>query len=86
MSAEAGDRLKRIRLRSWRRGTREMDLILGPFADAGLGELDAAELAAFESLLSQDDQQLYQWIGGQCSIPHEHRQMVARIRAYHRLG
>ena len=63
-----------------------MDLILGPFADAGLGGLDPAALEAFERLLSRDDQELYQWIGGQCSIPQEHREMVARIRAYHRIG
>ena len=36
VGAAGGDRLKRLRLRSWRRGMREMDLILGPFADAGL--------------------------------------------------
>ena len=44
-------RLKRIVMRSWRRGTREMDLILGPFAEAELVAMDAESLDAYERLL-----------------------------------
>ena len=42
-------RLRRLKIRSWRRGTKEMDLILGPFADAELGGLSVAELDALEA-------------------------------------
>ena len=57
-------RLRRLRLRSWRRGTREMDLILGRFADAGLEGLAPGLLEAFDMLLSENDHDLYRWIAG----------------------
>ncbi|MEO0913281.1 MAG: succinate dehydrogenase assembly factor 2, partial [Pseudomonadota bacterium] len=47
-------RLKRLRLRSWRRGIKEMDLILGRFADAELAALSAEELDAYEALIAED--------------------------------
>lgn len=55
-------RLKRMRMRSWRRGTKEMDLILGPFADSELTALTEAELGVYEALLLENDQDLYPWI------------------------
>lgn len=55
-------RLRRLRMRSWRRGTREMDLILGPFADARLQGMDAVTLDRLEALLEENDQDLYPWV------------------------
>lgn len=55
-------RLKRLHMRSWRRGMKEMDLILGHFADEKLGELGAEELDLYERLLSENDQDLYLWV------------------------
>ncbi|KPQ07223.1 MAG: hypothetical protein HLUCCA12_07630 [Rhodobacteraceae bacterium HLUCCA12] len=54
--------LKRLRMRAWRRGTKEMDLILGPFADTALAGLDPALRARFDALLSKNDHDLYQWL------------------------
>ena len=79
-------RLRRLRMRSWRRGTREMDLILGPFADAEIGRMDETTLVAFEALLSENDQDLFYWISGQGSIPSVHRSLIVMIRAYRRSG
>ncbi|MEM9524673.1 MAG: succinate dehydrogenase assembly factor 2, partial [Pseudomonadota bacterium] len=60
MTGEApADRLKRMRMRSWRRGTREMDLILGPFADAHLVGMTPQALDLFDRLLCENDQELY---------------------------
>ncbi len=73
------DRLKRLRMRSWRRGTKEMDLILGPFADAHLGDLTAAELDLYEGLLDENDQDLYQWVSGQSDGPDGLRPMLEKI-------
>ena len=71
-TAEPRDiRLKRLRIRSWRRGIKEMDLILGAFADSRLSDLDAAELDLFEALLGENDHDLYQWVSGQ-TAPPEH--------------
>ncbi len=55
-------RLKKLKLRAWRRGFREADLILGPFADQHVPTFTAAELDWFEALLEQPDQDLYGWI------------------------
>jgi antitoxin CptB len=57
-------RLKRIRLRAWRRGFREADLILGPFADIHGPTLTDPQLDAFEALLDAPDQDVYGWIIG----------------------
>ncbi|GAM99318.1 ygfY [alpha proteobacterium U9-1i] len=56
------DRRKKLRFRAWRRGFREIDLILGGFADVRLTHLDAAGLDAFEALLDAPDQDVYAWI------------------------
>lgn len=79
-------RLKRLKIRAWRRGTREMDLILGPYADGPLRELDASDLDAFEALLDENDQDLYTWVAETSSGPGIHADMLARIRAHHEIN
>lgn len=79
-------RMKRLRLRSWRRGTREMDLILGAYADGPLAELADPELDAYEALLEESDPELYAWVSGAASPEDRHRDAIARIRAFHRIG
>lgn len=87
MTTEApGTRLKRLRLRSWRRGTREMDLILGPYADAALAGLDAPALDAYEALLDVNDPELYQWVSGQTPPEPAHAAAIGRVRAHHGIG
>lgn len=54
--------LKRLRMRSWRRGMRETDLLLGGFADEQLAQMNATMLADYEALLEENDQELYSWI------------------------
>ena len=80
MSESPEHRLKRLKIRSWRRGTKEMDLILGPFFDAHGQALDADTLAAYEALLAENDQDLYQWMSGQASPPAEHESLVLLIQ------
>jgi antitoxin CptB len=77
-------RLKRLRIRSWRRGTKEMDLILGSFCDAELARLPEAELAPYEELLSENDHDLYQWVTGQAPAPDRFQALIARIAAHAR--
>lgn len=62
-------RLKRLRMRAWRRGTKEMDLVLGPFADARLATLAPADLDIFDAILSENDQDLLQYVLGQSRPP-----------------
>jgi antitoxin CptB len=58
------DRRKRLLFRCWHRGTREMDLILGRFADAEIAKLSDDELAQFESLMEVPDPDLYAALTG----------------------
>lgn len=74
-------RLKRLAMRSMRRGIKEMDILLSRYADAHLAGLTDAELDAYEALLSENDQDLYQWVSGQVPAPEAHRDMVARVAA-----
>ncbi|VDC31665.1 succinate dehydrogenase assembly factor 2 [Pseudogemmobacter humi] len=62
-------RLKRMRIRSWRRGIKEMDLVLGPFADARLADLDAGDLDLYDRLLAENDQDLLTWVLGTVPAP-----------------
>jgi antitoxin CptB len=62
MAEDRATRLRRLALRSMRRGTREMDLILGPFGREGLAALSEAELDLYEALLEESDHDLYAWI------------------------
>jgi antitoxin CptB len=75
-------RLKRMRMRSWRRGTKEMDLVLGPYADARLEAMTGAELDGFDSLLEENDQDLMAWMLGQKPPPAAHEGLIARLSAF----
>lgn len=71
-------RRKRMRYRAWRRGFKEMDLVLGHFADDHLADLSPAELDAFEVLLAESDADLYQWICG-TTIPEGVDNIVLKL-------
>jgi antitoxin CptB len=62
-------RRKRLRYRAWHRGTKEMDLILGPFADAHVEQYGAAELDRLETLMNEEDPPLLKWVMGQEEPP-----------------
>jgi antitoxin CptB len=78
-------RLRRLRLRSWRRGIKEMDLILGRFADDRLASLSVEDLDRYDALLSENDQDLYAWVSGQRPPPPAHETIVLRV-AEHAAG
>jgi antitoxin CptB len=69
LNEELENRRKKLLFRSWHRGTREMDLIMGRFADATLPEYGVAELEAYEALMVENDPDLYNWITGREDIP-----------------
>jgi antitoxin CptB len=76
-------RLKKLKFRAWRRGFREADLILGPFADQHVDQMDAAELDAFERLLETPDQDLYAWIIDRLPTPPEwDGDLMHKIKAF----
>jgi len=79
-------RIKRLVMRSWRRGIQEMDMILGAFADAELAGLDGATLDAYERLLEENDWDLYYWVTGAREAPGEHAPLIRRLAAFHKIG
>jgi antitoxin CptB len=82
MGETAEARLKRMAMRSWRRGTKEMDLVLGPFADASLAGMTGAELDLYDALLAENDQDLMAWILGQSAPPAGLAPLLSRITAF----
>jgi antitoxin CptB len=84
-------RLKKLKLRAWRRGFREADLILGPFADRHVSSWGEAELDWFERLLEQPDQDVYAWILERAPTPAEFDgPLMSELKAFrdeaHRTG
>ncbi len=84
MTETPPDRLKRLRMRAWRRGTKEMDLILGPYADAHLEGMDAETVTLFDALLLEADPDLMAWILGQRDIPARFAALLDDIGAFSR--
>lgn len=81
------ERRRRLLFRSWHRGTREMDLIMGGFADATIGSLSEAEIDAFERLAEAPEPDLYAWITGDRPVPPEHdNALFHRLRDFARDG
>ena len=76
-------RLKRLKIRSWRRGTKEMDMLLGPYADGPLQTLDDAALDAYEAMLHENDQDLYAWISGARPADPAHAPTLGRVADFH---
>jgi len=79
------ERRRRVLFRAWRRGVREMDLVMGRFADANLPTMSEDELAEFERLIDLPDPQLFAWIVGGEPPPREiDTPLFARLRGLRR--
>ncbi len=74
-------RIKRLAMRSMRRGIKEMDLILQAFAGVALGGMDDASLALYDQLLEENDHDLYSWINGQVPAPEQYAGLIGQIAA-----
>lgn len=68
-SAGLEPRVKRILYRSWHRGMRELDMLIGSFAEARLTGMSAAELDQFEALLDVPDPDMLAWLTGMAPVP-----------------
>jgi antitoxin CptB len=84
MNAAAEAAQKRRKMRSWRRGTKEMDLVLGPFADAHLSGMTDDQLQLYDALLAENDQDLYPWVTGAAAVPTQYETLVASISRFAR--
>ena len=78
-------RKRRLRFRVWHRGMREVDLILGRFADARLATMNDADLDAFEALLDAPDQEVLAWVLGELPVPAARdTPFLRQVIAFHR--
>ncbi len=82
MGETAENKVKRLKMRSWHRGTKEMDMVLGPYSDTELDALNDKQIDLYDALLSEDDHDLYQWITGQRPIPGEYNELIAGISKF----
>jgi antitoxin CptB len=82
-SAELDPRRRRLLFRAWHRGIREMDLILGQFADNEIAKVHGADLDEFEAILGEDDNDLFNWICGKVETPQRlQTPLFMRISAF----
>ena len=77
-SADLDVRRRKILFRAWHRGTREMDLVMGRFADAALAGMSEAELEEFEHLIDMPDPDLFGWVMGETDVPSAYDTAVFR--------
>ena len=63
------ERRRKLTFRAWRRGFKEMDLLMGTFADKYIEDMSDAELDAFEALLAVEDWDVFGWITGTKEVP-----------------
>ena len=86
-SAGLDIRRRQILYRSWHRGMREMDLIMGRFADAEIGTMSDADLDEFERLIEVPDPDLFRWIMGEDETPENYdTTLFRRLKSFHSHG
>ncbi len=75
-------RLKRLKFRSWHRGTREADMMIGGYFERWHAHWDDDEIAWFEALLEEQDVDIMAWAMGQQPVPQRWRgEMMRRLQA-----
>ena len=86
-SSDLDVRRRKALFRSWHRGIREMDLVLGRFADAEIDKLTDDELTEYEQLMEAPDRDLFQWLTGEAPTPPNHDTPIfRRIRDFYGTG
>lgn len=86
MTADLDVRRRRAAWRASHRGTKEMDWLLGRYAQARLGQMDSAALDGFEALLAAPDPELQVWIMDGASVPDvRYAALIHELRVFHRL-
>ena len=74
-------KIKRLKMRSMRRGIKEMDIILSHFSDQALKVMTGDELIVYDHLLEENDHDLYSWVTGAAAAPLEFSGLISEIVA-----
>ena len=85
-SADLDARRRRILFRCWHRGIREMDLMLGQFAELEIAGLSDTDLDALEVIMIEEDADLIRWITGADPTPERFDAALFLRIAAHRPG
>ncbi|MFM9939602.1 MAG: succinate dehydrogenase assembly factor 2 [Hyphomicrobiaceae bacterium] len=81
------ERRRRALYRAKHRGTKEMDFLLGRYAEARLAAMDEPEMDEFEQFLALPDPSLQVWLmTGEGFDRSAFTPLIARIRAFHGLA
>lgn len=72
-------RRRQLKFRSWHRGMREMDILIGRFADRNLDVFSERQLDLFEALLHETDPDMYAWLTGRQPTPDDLDHDVMRL-------
>ena len=79
-------RVRRLKYRANHRGIKEMDIILGSFADEILDSLDDTQVLDFEALMAEHDRDLLTWFTGEVEFPFEDLQPIFEMVRDHTLA
>jgi antitoxin CptB len=83
-SADLDPRRRKVLFRAWHRGMREMDLLMGGFADAEIGTMSEADLDDFELLIEVPDRDVFAWLTDERETPSNYDTAVfRRLKAFH---
>jgi len=78
MAEDFAARVKRLKYRSKHRGTKELDILLGRFAEQHLDHMTPAEIERYEAILEANEHDIYHWLAGKRPVPPEHDNAVMR--------
>ncbi len=79
MQEDQDIRRKRLRYHSWHRGTKELDLVLGQFAERHLPAMNEAEMDLYEAILNENEHDIYAWLAGREALPQEHDHHIMQM-------
>ena len=83
-TANLDPRRRKMLFRAWHRGMREMDILMGQFADAKLPEMADADLDAFEELMEAPDPEIFKWLTDALPVPAEYdTPLFHKLKSYH---
>ena len=86
MTDDLDTRRRRASYRAHHRGTKEMDLLIGRYADARLARFSAEELAHFEVFLNLPDPMLQAWVFSGTGVGDDFADLLTDIRVFHQLA
>jgi antitoxin CptB len=79
-----GAKRRRLLFRAWHRGIKEMDIVMGRFADAHIATFTDADMEALEALMEVPDQQMLACVlGAEDPDPEFDTPMFRRLCDFH---